>query len=293
MNNVRKAACIGIAIAFTTLVFGCVKDSRRAHKVMQSAMPCSPCEALDGFVQPNLIDDDIRKMVGKYDGGSGEENVSIQKARGVTETYLWPEFIDGGNCPEIDSEKWAIDYSHKREGDALHKGIDIPQPRGTPIRAVAEGVVIGKFPNRINRKGIEIVLRHKPEQTGLPFWTYSQYTHLQEMSPLSIGEKVKMGDEIGLTGNTGKMGKKVRRDAVHFAILYSEFPEWSNDGLVITPKEGFFMDPNAFYRLEPPYDSHSLLKLPRDQKQVPVPYMKADGTFVPANTKRIWPYVCK
>jgi hypothetical protein len=53
------------------------------------------------------------------------------------------------------------------------------------------------------------------------------------------------------------------------------------------------MDPNAFYRLEPPYDSQSLLKLPKVQKQVPVPYMKADGTLVPAGTKRIWPYVCK
>jgi hypothetical protein len=53
------------------------------------------------------------------------------------------------------------------------------------------------------------------------------------------------------------------------------------------------MDPNAFYRLELPYDSQFLVKLPNDQKQVSVPYMKADGTLVPAGTKRIWPYVCK
>ena len=102
-----------------------------------------------------------------------------------------------------------------------------------------------------------------------------------------------MGDEIGKTANTGKMGKRVRRDALHFAILYSESPDWSNDGMVVTPKDGYFMDPNAFYRLIPPYDSQSLVNLPGDQKYVPVPYLKADGMRVPSHTKRIWPYVCK
>ncbi len=254
---------------------------------------CQPCESLDGFVPPIQIHDDIRKMAGKYKGGGGPENVAIQRQKGVIETGLVPEFIDGANCPEIDSETWAIDYSFKRPGEALHKGIDIPRPRGTPIRAVADGVVVGKFENKNNKKGIEIMLRHTPEQTGLKLWTYSQYTHLGEMSPLPIGAKVKMGDEIGKTGNTGSMGKKIRRDAVHFAVLYSESPEWSNDDVVVTPKDGYFMDPNAFYRLEPPYDSPSLLNLPAKEKQVPVPYMKIDGTLVPADTNRIWPYACQ
>ena len=147
--------------------------------------------------------------------------------------------------------------------------------------------------NEGNRKGIEVMLRHTPEQTGLPFWTYSQYTHLREMSPLLIGAHVEMGQEIGKTSNTGKMGRRIRRDALHLAIVYSERPEWSNDGRVVTPKEGYFMDPNAFYRLQPPYDSQSMLRLPGDQKTVPVPYMKTDGAFVPTETKRIWPYPCE
>jgi hypothetical protein len=289
MNNVRKLVYICIAMALMMPAAGCVKESQRADKKMRLSSSCKPCEKLEGFVPPSQINDEIRRMVGKYKGGRGAENVAIQRTRGVIETYLVPDFINGGVCPEIDSEKWAIDYTHKRKSAALHKGIDIPQPKGTPIRAVADGVVIGKFENKHNRKGIEVMLRHTPAQTGLPFWTYSQYTHLQELSPLPIGAQVKMGDEIGKTGNTGKMGKRVRRDALHFAILYSETLEWSNDGVVVTPEDGYFMDPNAFYRLEPPYDSQSLLKLPKVQKQVPVPYMKADGTLVPAGTKRIWP----
>jgi murein DD-endopeptidase MepM/ murein hydrolase activator NlpD len=254
--------------------------------------PCGECESLDGFVPPDEIDDEIRRMVGKYKGGAGKKNVAIQKARGVIETHLYPEFINGADCPEIDSEKWAIDYSHKRNKKALHKGIDIPQPRGKPIRAIAEGVVVGRFLNDGNRKGIEIMLRHTPGQTGLPYWTYSQYTHLQEMPPLPVGTKVRIGDEIGKTSNTGKMGKRVRRDALHFAILFSTYPEWSNDRAVVTPKDGHFMDPNAFYRLEPPYDSPSLSSLPDEHKSVPIPYMSNNGSFVPPNTKRIWPYPC-
>lgn len=292
MQNVKMFVSLCIALFLLFPVSGCKEGTHRASRDA-SLPPCKACESIEGFVAPDQIDDTIRKMVGKYKGGGGAENVAIQKARGVIETKLKPDFIDGGSCPEIDSEKWAIDYSYKRRRQALHKGIDIPQPRGTPIRAIADGVVVGKFMNRRSKKGIEIMLRHTPEQTGLPFWTYSQYTHLKGMSPLPIGARVKIGDEIGKTSNTGVMGKRIRRDALHFAILYSQYSQWSNDGRVVTPKDGYFMDPNAFYRLHPPYDSQSLVKLPKSQKKVPVPYMKTDGTFVPPDTKRIWPYPCK
>ncbi len=258
-----------------------------------AAEPCTACAGLDGFVAPGEIGDDIRLMVGKVIGGDKAHAVEVQKARGGIETGLEAKFIDGGDCPEIDSEAWAIDYSHKRPWPAIHTGVDIPQPRVTPVRAGAAGTVVGRFLNDGNRKGIEVVLRHNPAETGLGVWTYSQYTHLLEMSPLAIGAHVAMGDEIGKTSNTGKMGRRERRDALHFAIIYSALPEWSNDGIFVTPKDGYWMDPNAFYRLGPPYDSQSLAALADDQKAVAVPYMKADGSVMPAETKRIWPYPCQ
>jgi len=255
---------------------------------------CSGCDGLEGFLPPSEISDEIRQMVGKARGRADKNKaVAIQKARGATETGLEAKFIGAAECPEIDSEQWAIDYSHKRPTAAIHKGVDIPQPASTPIRAVAAGTVVGKFLNDNNRKGTEVVLRHTPEQTGLKYWTYSQYTHMWEMSPLAIGEAVEMGQEVGKTSNTGVMGKRIRRDALHFSVLYTESPKWSNDGRIVIPKESFWMDPNAFYRLDGPYDSQSLKALPEDQKKVPVPYMKTDGSFVPTKTKRIWPYPCK
>jgi len=253
--------------------------------------PCEKCTELEGFIDFKHISKTLRMMVGKSRGDK-ELAVEIQKKRGVIETGLVPEFFGGADCPGIDSEEWAIDYSHKRPWPALHKGVDIPQDEGTPVRAIADGIVAGKFMNKRNRKGIEIVLRHIPKQTGLPYWTYSQYTHLLELPTLKIGAHVRLGEEIGKTSNTGKMGRRIRRDALHFAILYSENPKWSNNGRVVVPQDGFWMDPNAFYRLEPPYKSQEILKLPDAQKSVPVPHMQNNGSLTPPDTKRIWPYLC-
>jgi len=285
----KSSKCFGFAAGLLVLA-GCQSiDSKRSI----GSKPCAACEGLEGFVQPQHINDDIRKLVGKYRGGGGYENVKVQRVRGIIETGLYPKFINGAQCPEIDSEKWAIDYSYKRGKPALHRGVDIPQPRGTPIRAISDGTVVGRFRNEGRKDGIAVFVRHTPQQTGLPIWTYSQYTHLLEMSPLPIGAKVKMGDELGKTSNSGRMGRKVRRNALHFAIFYSQLPEWSNDGSVVTPKDGYAMDPNAFYRIRPPYDSQSMLKLVEDQKGILVPYITIDKKFVPPNTKRIWPYSCK
>ena len=126
MENVKKLVYMGIAMALMMLAVGCVKESRKAYEEMQVSSSCKPCEKLDAFILPNQINDEIHKMVGKYKGGGGAKNVAIQKARGVIETYLVPDFVDGGDCPEIDSEEWAIDYTYKRRRASLHKGIDIP-----------------------------------------------------------------------------------------------------------------------------------------------------------------------
>ena len=257
------------------------------------AESCDACKSIEGFVEPSEIDREVSMMVGVFNGGTGDDNVAVQKARGVTETGLETAFANGGQCPEIDSEAWAIDYSHKRPRAALHKGVDIPQPRGTAIRAIAAGVVVGKSRNRKSRKGIEVILRHRPEDTGLPFWTYSQYTHLEDMSPLAIGTAVAMGDAIGSTSNSGKQGRRERRNALHFAVLHSPVPEWSNDGKAVLPKDGRFMDPTAFYRLSGPWESVAVSKLPAAEKQVSVPWMDSSGKTTPPGTKRIWPYPCQ
>ncbi|MBE90213.1 MAG: hypothetical protein CMM76_12345 [Rhodospirillaceae bacterium] len=298
MNNLLNSWLITFSIIIICL--GLLTKKTFADEI------CEPCKALDGFVSPDNISREIRLMVGKvgFKCSSvifGEascrsltsEAVEIQERRGVTETGLETNFGKSKNCPEIDSETWAKDYSYKRPWLALHKGVDIPQPEGTAVLAIADGTVVGKFMNEGNRKGIEVMLRHLPEQTGLPFWTYSQYTHLFDLPKLPIGHTVKMGDVIGETSNTGKMGRRERRDALHFAILYSEVPDWTNTNRAVIPRDGYWMDPIAFYRKQPPYDSKALKTLPSRQKEIFIPHIRGDGTITSKKTKRIWPYRCE
>mgnify|MGYP003347684028 FL=1 len=83
-----------------------------------------------------------------------------------------------------------------------------------------------------------------------------------------------------------------RRDAVHFAVIYSDSPKAFRGDKLLIPAEGWWMDPNAFYLRSGPYDSPSLRALPAERKKISIPYMLPDGTKVPADTKVIWPYVC-
>lgn len=284
----------------TVLVFGnCVFNvEAREHK--DSIRPDAGnekfvLEKLQGYTDPRNISEIIYLMVGKSGKRGRERAVKIQKKRGVIETGLKAEFPRGVQCPQIDTETCAIDYSYKRHGAALHKGVDIvpEEGEGTPVVAIADGSVVGKFFNRWNRKGIELMLRHSPKQTGLPYWIYSQYTHLKNYPRFDIGTPVKKGEKIGITSNTGLMGKRERRDALHFAILYSKSPKWTNTGKAVVPADAFWMDPNAFYRSSGPYDSKTLRNLTKDEKKIKIPYLFVDGSLNPKETKKIWPYVCK
>jgi hypothetical protein len=86
--------------------------------------------------------------------------------------------------------------------------------------------------------------------------------------------------------------KKPRRPAIHFAVWFSEKPGFAIAGIAVIPVDGWWMDPNALYRLKPPFDSASLRDLPDAEKDVAIPVMLDTGETVPADTKLIWPYAC-
>jgi len=84
-------------------------------------------------------------------------------------------------------------YGDPRDNGArLHKGIDIPAPRGTPVLAVADGTIT-KVANR-NNAGKQIWL-----ESGTRRYFYA---HLDSWA-VTEGQEVKQGEEIGTVGNTG------------------------------------------------------------------------------------------
>lgn len=229
-------------------------------------------------------------------GRGGRCGIEDSQELGLIETGLGPEFPVQAACFGID-DYYALNYAYKRPREALHGGIDLPAPTGTPILAVAAGTVAGVFEGASSARGIEIVLRHAPRDTGLPFWTYTQYAHLSALPRQRPGQRVRMGEVLGPTGNTGinpmsSSRNSMRRPAVHFAVWFSDKPNFVVHRETVIPVKGRWMDPNALYRQKPPYDSPSLKALSDNEKFVPVPVMLEDGSTLPAATRLIWPYAC-
>lgn len=80
-------------------------------------------------------------------------------------------------------------------GRKHHDGIDIPAPRGTPIVAVDDGLVIYSD-NGIRGYGNMIVVAHGDDM-------FTVYAHNQK-NKVDKGDKVKKGEVIALLGNTGR-----------------------------------------------------------------------------------------
>lgn len=83
-------------------------------------------------------------------------------------------------------------------GEAFHNGLDFVPGEGTPIYAIADGIVTKH--DRDWSFGNVVVLKH--DVNGMQF--DSLYAHMQDASsPLKVGDVVKVGDFIGLVGDTG------------------------------------------------------------------------------------------
>ncbi|MEW6443214.1 MAG: M23 family metallopeptidase [bacterium] len=76
----------------------------------------------------------------------------------------------------------------------FHKGIDIAAPRGTPVAAVADGIVLRSGWD--GNHGKTVVLEH-PEGFA------TRYGHLDEIL-IHPGDPVARGDTIGTVGDTGR-----------------------------------------------------------------------------------------
>ncbi len=245
---------------------------------------------LDGFVPLSTISEDLVCSIGR------NRKCDIKQAveRGLFETGLAAKFPDGLECNGVD-ETYAMSYTHKRDRENYHGGIDMPASFGLPMIAIADGVVVAKSNSPKSFRGMEIIIRHTPEDTGIPLWIYTQYAHMDEESPLNVGDRVKMGQFLGPTGNSGAQNsnsRRARRPAIHFAAWYSDKPGFSIERNVVVPVDGWWMDPHAMYRLKPPFDSKSMAALSSSEKDVPIPVMVEGGEFIPAGTKLVWPYAC-
>jgi hypothetical protein len=265
------------------------RGKRKSRRARGTPAPTGPM--LNGQVGMDALDEETLCGIGRGYGC----DIKIAIKRGLFETGLEPAFPEGLACRGID-EAWAIDYTYKRDRENYHGGIDMPAPFGTPMIAAADGTVVARYDKGNSFRGREIILRHSPEDTGLPVWIYTQYGHFDEMPKHKIGQRVKMGEVFGPTGNSGgrpRQSRRERRPAIHFAAWFSADPRYVSTGRKIVPVGGYWMDPNALYRKGPPFNSRSLKALPEGEKQAPISVMTQDGKVHPPGAKIVWPYFCE
>jgi len=102
-------------------------------------------------------------------------------------------------------------YSKTLKQWTSHKGLDIAAPRGTAVRAVADGVV-ESVENDI-MMGYTISIRHEGFRTV--------YANLDALPSLKAGDAVKAGTEIGAVGSSA-IAESADEPHLHFELYIGE-----------------------------------------------------------------------
>ena len=76
----------------------------------------------------------------------------------------------------------------------MHHGVDVACPVGTPLIAGADGKIVNK--GHHSKSGVTLVIKHRGN-------FHTAYYHLREPSFLNEGDRVKAGDIVAYSGNTG------------------------------------------------------------------------------------------
>lgn len=117
----------------------------------------------------------------------------------TTFTVIWAVNIDPPNRNPLGEDykitsPFGMRFHPIYKKKKMHLGIDLKAPIGTPVYATSDGVV-EKVESQKGGYGKQIIIRHDNEYQ-------TRYAQLSEMK-VKVGQKVKQGEEIGLTGSSG------------------------------------------------------------------------------------------
>jgi lipoprotein NlpD len=161
------------------------REKRPAFKQLPSSVP-------GGFGDDGDVAGARPRGGNKYAREEGARSKDIKTFRG---RFIWP--VDG----KVTSQ-FGI-----RDG-RRHDGIDIPAPKGTPIKAADSGSVV--FSDKMRGYGNLILLRHKDD-------FFTAYAH-NDRNKAKKGENVKKGQVIGTVGRTGR----ATGSHLHFEIRHGQ-----------------------------------------------------------------------
>lgn len=122
----------------------------------------------------------------------------------------------------VASYTWFSGWGEPRAGARYHEGEDLGAPSGTPVRAPEAGTVTNNY---YDERGGNAV--YMAADSGRHWY----FAHFRSRSPVPIGARVKVGDTVGLVGQTG--------DAIstpphlHYQVKRSGNAPWEDPRMVL------------------------------------------------------------
>ena len=108
----------------------------------------------------------------------------------------------------------CLSYNETTRDWRVHNGVDIAAPEGTQVCAAADGTVYTTYED--DALGSTVVIRHTGGYT-------TRYSSLSPELSVKPGDKVTLGQTIGLVGNTALL-ETCLGSHVHFSVSYQEAP---------------------------------------------------------------------
>ncbi|MDD5360050.1 MAG: M23 family metallopeptidase [Sulfurovaceae bacterium] len=174
------------------------------------------------------VDDDLKELqenIKMYEEGA---RITLQKTKeyariASVKTYILKILPNGSPVarPRVTS---SFGYRihpifHTKK---MHNGIDFKTNIGTPIKSTADGFVTRVVSSDTGGYGKLVVIRH-------PYGFDTAYAHLSSIK-VSVGQKVKRGQLIALSGNSGRSTGPHLHYEVHFLakpINPIDFVRWN------------------------------------------------------------------
>lgn len=120
-----------------------------------------------------------------------------------------------------------LSETRKSLGLGPHRGLDFKTRTGTPLKAIGNGTVV--FVGESKVLGFRMEIRCFVVKDGKRVTKIFSYDHLKELPKLKVGDKVKGGEVICTSGNSGQASSgphlhMMAGDKVNLAVNPTEDP---------------------------------------------------------------------
>jgi Peptidase family M23/Transglycosylase SLT domain len=161
---------------------------------------CDPADSIPAaaaYLRHFGAPDDWRRALSAYHPSDAYVDLVLAWAQryGYAATVVWP--LDGPISQRFGPTDFELEPALWYRGGwypHFHAGLDIAAREGTPVRAIAAGVIT--FAGEIADGAVVVEIQHAPGVT-------SAYAHLQPEPPVAVGDSVLAGQVIGFVGLTG------------------------------------------------------------------------------------------